>query len=40
MAAAVEGAIGGRIQVPGTHGKHEMFEFSTFELIMHGSASG
>ena len=41
MAAAVDGAIGGRIQVPGTHGKHQMFEFfSSFELIVHDSAGG
>ena len=40
MAAAVDGAIGGRIQVPGTHGKHQMFEFLSFELIVHDSAGG
>ena len=40
MAAAVDGAIGGRILVPGTHGKHQMFEFSRFELIVHDSAGG
>ena len=34
MAAAVDGAIGGRIYVPGTHGKHQMFEFLSFELIV------
>ena len=38
MAAAVDGAIGGRISVPGTHGKHQMFEFLSFELIVHDSA--
>ena len=35
MAAALDGAIGGRIQVPGTHGKHQMFE-----LVVHDSAGG
>ena len=40
MAAAVDGAIGGRIWVPGTHGKHQMFEFSRFELVVHDSAGG
>ena len=40
MAAAVDGAIGGRIYVPWTHGKHQMFEFLSFELIVHDSASG
>ena len=43
MAAAVDGAIGGRIQVPGTHGthgKHQMFEFLRFELVVHDSAGG
>ena len=38
MAAAVDRAIGGRIQVPGTHGKHQMFELLRFELIVHDSA--
>ena len=40
MAAAVDGAIGGRIQVPGTHGKHQMFECLSFEWIVHDSAGG
>ena len=40
MAAAVEGAIGGRNQVPGTHGRHHMFEFLRFELVVHHSAVG
>ena len=40
MAAAVDGAIGGRISVPGTYGKHQMFEFLSFELIVHDSAGG
>ena len=38
MAAAVDGAIGGRIYVPGTHGKHQIFEFSGFEMVVHDSA--
>ena len=38
MAAAEDGAIGGRIQIPGTHGKHQMLEFSRFEFVVHDSA--
>ena len=40
MAAAVDGAIWGRIKDPGTHGEHQMFEFFNFELIVHDSAGG
>ena len=40
MAAAVDGAIGGRIYVPGTHGKHQMSEFLRFELVVHDSTGG